>query len=144
MEKTPLCCEVKPWRVRKCCRVSFRTVGKAAYCTSAAGWLWHTWERRGTCTRGSGISQLRATSGCCRGAGMSIREGGSKGCLGHRGSPSPSIGHLPANLRKAWGGLAQRQREHAKDRQAFPRCLAAKCLRLCLNARCGIFFPSDL
>lgn len=45
---------------------------------------------------------------------------------------------------KARGGLAQWQLEHAKGRQAFPRCLAAKCLRLCLNARCGIFFSSDL
>lgn len=57
------------------------------YCTSAAGWLWHMWERRGTCTRGGSISQLRATYGCCRGTGTSIREGGSKGT-----APVPASG----------------------------------------------------
>lgn len=52
-EKTPLCCKVVPWRVQECCWASFCTVEKAVCCPSAAGWLWHTLERRGTCTGGA-------------------------------------------------------------------------------------------
>lgn len=41
--------------------------------------------------------------------------------------------------RGAPGGLAQQHLENAKGRRSFPRCLAAKCLRLCWRLAAGVF-----